>query len=301
MANILLAEDSPTQVVLLKSLLEEESHRVRVAGDGQVAMAMVAQQVPDVVVTDMQMPNMDGLELVKNLRHGYPQVPVILITAQDCDDLAVRALKEGAAAYLPKSRVDEELLESVAHVLSLLDTEMSYKNLIDCLDYYEFQFTLENDPKLIAPLVNLMQQMAAGIQYCDDVTRARIGMALEQALRNALYHGNLELSHDELVRDEELKVAGEPTLVDRRRSETPFNDRRIHFRAKLGHEMLQFTVRDDGPGFDCSAVQSPEHNGLDATGGRGLVLIQSFMDEIRFNDRGNEIKLISRVMEAAEV
>ncbi|QDV55732.1 response regulator [Rosistilla oblonga] len=301
MANVLLAEDSSTQVVLLRSLLEEDSHQVRVAADGQVALEMVAHQVPDVVVTDMQMPNMNGLELVKSLRQIYPQVPVILITAQDSEELAVQALKEGAAAYLPKSRLDEELLDSVTHVLSLLDTEMSYKNLIDCLDYYEFQFTLENDPKLIAPLVNLIQQMAAGIQYCDDVTRARIGMALEQALRNALYHGNLELSRDALRKDEELRVVGEPSIVDRRRHEPPYADRKIHFRAKLGHDQLQFTVRDDGAGFDCAAVEPPEQKHLDDQTGRGLLLIQSFMDEVAFNPEGNEITLTSHVAEVAGV
>lgn len=300
MASILLAEDSPTQVVLLKSLLQADAHQVQVAGDGQIALEMVAKQPPDVVVTDMQMPNMNGLELVINLRKLHPQIPVILITAQGSDELSVQALKEGAAAYLPKSQIDEELLQSIDHVLSLLDRDMSYKNLIDCLDYYEFQFNLDNDPKLIAPLVNLMQQMAAGIQYCDDVARARIGMAVEQALRNALYHGNLEISRDDQRRDEELDVAGEASLVDRRRAEQPYADRMIHFRAKLGHDQLQFTIRDDGAGFDYRSIQPPEENHLDEENGRGLLLIQSFMDEVRFNDAGNEITLISRASEIAD-
>lgn len=292
MAKVLLAEDSATQVVLLKSLLEDDLHRVTVASNGLVALDMISQHLPDVVITDMQMPEMNGLELVKHLRSHYPQVPVILITAQDSDDLSVSALKEGAAAYLPKSRVDEELLDLIEHVLKLLETNVSYRNLIDCLDYYEFQFSLTNDPSLIAPLVNFMQQMAAGMQYCDDVVRARIGMAIEQALLNALYHGNLNIGHDEQIADEELQVDDEPSLVEQRRNDPLYADRKIQFKASLGQKRLCFTIADQGDGFDHLTLCPVDSEAQLSTDRRGLVLIRSFMDEVRFNEKGNEITLV---------
>ena len=296
MANVLLAEDSPTQVVMLRALLEEEdAHVVRVAEDGQIAFDLIESETPDVVVTDMQMPNVDGLQLVQKIRKDYSHIPVILIATEGSEELAAEALREGAAAFLPKTSVGEELLNQVEHVLYLMQTDVCYKNLIDRLDYNEFQFTLDNDPTQIAPLVNLMQQMSAGMQLCDDVTRARIGMAIEQALLNALYHGNLEISHQDQVDDEELQVEGSLALVDRRRTEPDFRDRQIHFKAHLTQQELTFVIRDDGKGFDTTSYRTAGSiDALDIEGGRGLSLIRSFMDEVRFNDVGNEITMIKR-------
>ncbi len=300
MAEVLLVDDSPTQVMGLRVLLESESHTVHVADDGDVALTMIADQTPDVVVTDMQMPRMNGLELIKHLRRSFPQVPAILITGKGSEDLAAEALRVGAAAYLPKSQLQEELLGTITHVQELLETEYSYKHLLRQLDYHEFQFTLSNDPELIGPLVNLMQQMAAGVQECDNVVRTRIGVAVEQALHNAIFRGNLELNRDEQLADEELRVDGEPSLADNRREQSPYVNRRVLFRARLGKEQMEFTVRDDGQGFDFSKLPSPQDpHQLDADGGRGLVLIRSFMDTVRFNEKGNEITMIKNTSQLA--
>ncbi|MFG0261057.1 MAG: ATP-binding protein, partial [Novipirellula sp. JB048] len=153
----------------------------------------------------------------------------------------------------------------------------------------------ENDPSLIRPLVNLMQQVAAGMQLSDDVTRARIGMAIEQALLNAMCRGNLEIDREAQLEDEELQLSSEMTLVERRRCESPYGDRRVLFRAHLGHAELVFIVSDEGPGFDAATwMATNASETLEIEKGRGLVLIRSFMDEVRFNDAGNEIVMIKR-------
>ncbi len=296
MSRVLLAEDSPTQVIMLRALLEEDSHEVQVAGDGLKALEIMSEQLPDIVVTDMQMPNMNGLELVQAIRAKHSSVPVILITGQGSEELAAKALLEGAAAYLPKSVVDEELLGSIEHVLGLLETQMSYKHLIERLDYNQFQFTLENNPELVPSLVNLMQQMVGGMHISDEVTRARIGMSIEQALLNAMIRGNLEISHQAQHDDEEIQVDEVATLVEKRRAESPYGDRRVIFRAHLGKEQLVFIVKDEGNGFNTEEyTDTSVHEPLDIEGGRGLVLIRSFMDEVRFNESGNEIVMIKNI------
>lgn len=295
MARILIVDDSPTQLVLLRGLLQDEPHELLTAEDGKVAFEMITQDPPDLVVTDMQMPNMNGLELIKQLRRSMPQVPSILITARGSEELAVEALRVGAAAYLPKSKVHEELIGNIEHVLDLLETDYSYANLIDRLDYHEFQFTLENDPNAIGPLVNLMQQMSAGVQLLDDVTRSRIGMAVEQALHNAIFRGNLDISRTEQQADEEFEIENEQSLVERRRKESPYASRQVVFRARLAKHSLEFMIHDEGQGFDTTklpSIQDPKV--LDVDGGRGLVLIRSFMDTVRFNEKGNEITMIKQ-------
>ncbi|NND99409.1 MAG: response regulator [Pirellulaceae bacterium] len=291
MTRILVAEDSPTQAFQIQTKLVDEGYEVQMAGDGQQALEMVPKFWPHLILTDMEMPVMPGLELVEICTTQYPAIPIILITAKGSDTTAVEALERGAAAYLPKSLLDEKLFATIDEVLDVMEADNSYAQLIQSMDYNEFRFTLENKEELIRPLVELVQQMAGGLDLCDDTGRVRLGMAVDHALRNALLHGNLQLSPEEIEADGELIVSGEPTLVERRRAEPEFCDRRIHVTAKLSPERAEITVRDDGNGFDHSSLPDPKEELADDTG-RGLVLIRSMMDEVQFNDQGNEITML---------
>ena len=120
MFKILLVDDSATDRRLIEGLLKKSLHfEVDTAADGLKALESLKAKVPDVVVTDMQMPNMDGMQLVENVRKLYPLVPVVLITAAGSEELASEALKRGAAGYVPKARCGELLNETLDHVLEL--------------------------------------------------------------------------------------------------------------------------------------------------------------------------------------
>jgi CheY-like chemotaxis protein len=77
--------------------------RVVHAGNGRDALEKIKSAPPDLVVTDLVMPEMDGLELVKEVRRTYPTIPVILMTAHGSEEIAAAALKAGAASYVPNA------------------------------------------------------------------------------------------------------------------------------------------------------------------------------------------------------
>ena len=198
MTRILVVDDSEVDRRLAAGLLQrgQADYEIDLAGNGREAITRLRESPPDLVVTDMQMPERDGLELVRAIRLHYPQVPVILMTAHGSDDLAILALEEGAASYVPKSQLSDRLVETVEEVLAIARADRTYERLISCLHRTELDFTLDNDPALIDPLVDLVQQMAAGMRLCDANDRFRIGVALKAALLNALYRGNLEINGD---------------------------------------------------------------------------------------------------------
>ncbi len=283
MTRILLVEDSPTQALPIKQKLEHELYEVALAENGEVALSLIPTFEPDLILTDLQMPVMNGLELVAASLATYPPVPAILITAKGSDELAIEALERGAAAYLPKSQLEDKLLSTISQVLSVMKADHSYSELIRSMDYNELRFTLSNNAALISPLVDLMQRMASGMGLCDDVGRVRLGMALEHALQNALYHGNLELRTDQLEGDDEFDVTGEQSVIEKRCEESPYSDRKIYVTVKLTPDEAAFTVRDEGRGFDTSKLPARhDPQMLDENEGRGLVLIRSFMDEVNF-------------------
>ncbi len=110
--DVVLAEDSPATREVLRVLLEERGCRVRVAGDGEEALQKIRQKVPDVVVTDLNMPRRDGISLCKALRAAAEtaRLPVVLLTSQDDDASRASGAAAGADAYLIKSKFNEKVL-----------------------------------------------------------------------------------------------------------------------------------------------------------------------------------------------
>ena len=295
MTRILVAEDSPTQAFQIQTKLSDEGYDVRLAKDGKDAFEQIPDFWPHLLLTDMEMPVMDGLDLVTEATEKYPAIPIILITAKGSDETAVEALERGAAAYLPKSLLDEKLFQTIDEVLDVLESADTYSDLLQTMQYNEFRFCLENKPDLIRPLVDLVQQMVAGVGLCDDAESVRVGVAVDHAVRNAMLHGNLELSKEDLETGDDLYVQGEPTMIEERAASDEFRDRRVHVTVKVEPTHATCVVRDDGPGFDVSILPNEDAKDiLDPEHGRGYVLIKSMMDEVSYNDEGNELTLVKR-------
>jgi len=107
---ILLVEDERRLAQTVRRVLEEESHTVDVAYDGEEGLAMAMDGSHDVVVLDILLPSMDGVEVCRALRAGRVDTPVLLLTALDSVDDRVRGLDAGADDYLPKPFAFQELL-----------------------------------------------------------------------------------------------------------------------------------------------------------------------------------------------
>lgn len=302
MTTILVVDDSAVDRRIVGGLLAKEGDwRIEYAENGSEALARMKAAAPDLVITDLQMPNMDGLELVAAARVHYPDVPVILMTAYGSEMLAVEALEQGAATYVPKSQLAERLPGTVEEVLALARADRSYARLIDCMVRNEYTFLLDNDTALIDTLVDLIQHMVVGIGFCDFSGRLQIGVALKEALANALYHGNLEVGFDQAkaAREKPAEKQG-PSLVDQRRSQAPYRERRIFVDVRLSRDEVQFVIRDQGPGFDVATIPGTSYPGaLEPRHGRGLSLMQTFMDDVTYNAVGNEVTMVKRRAQAA--
>lgn len=295
--NILVVDDSAVDRRLVGGLLEKRADfAVSYAEDGLDALRKMESCRPDVVVTDINMPHKNGLELVRATRIHFSGVPVILITALGSEELAVEALEHGAASYVPKVGLQETLIDTVDDVLALTRAKRSYERLVGSIQRTEFDFTLENDPDLFDPFVELFQQMVHGIGLCDDTDRYRVGMAIKEALANALYRGNLEISYEQMRGGGEGEVSdSELDIVRQRAAQPEYAQRRIGVRVHIDRDQAVFVIRDDGRGFDTSKIPTKGDLGmLDAEGGRGIVLMNAFMDQVTFNEQGNEVTLVKR-------
>lgn len=297
MTKVLVVDDSAVDRRFVGGLLSKDSRfEVVFAEDGSQALAQMRDSCPDVIVTDLQMPNRNGLELVAAVRMHHPDVPIILMTGHGSEDLAVEALHRGAANYVPKPQLGERLLDSLDEALVLSKADRTYDRLIACLRQCDFDFELESDPGLVDPLVELVQQMVAGLRLTDATGRFRVGAGLKEALHNAIYRGNLEISFKQMqdTRVSLLEGKGED-LVKSRRSASPYKGRKVSVHIEIDQTCARIVVGDQGPGFEPASVPAAGQPGsLDPDSGRGLVLMRSFFDEVTYNREGNEVTLVKR-------
>jgi two-component system NtrC family sensor kinase len=117
---ILVSDDSQEiREFLEEALMTLADYRVHTVGDGMSALSLVNELDPDLVITDQQMPNLTGLELIRRLKHERPLLPVVLMTGESSESLTVEALRAGVVDYLVKPFTPDTLLESVDRSLSL--------------------------------------------------------------------------------------------------------------------------------------------------------------------------------------
>ncbi|HQZ64500.1 MAG TPA: SUMF1/EgtB/PvdO family nonheme iron enzyme, partial [Planctomycetaceae bacterium] len=116
--TVLVAEDSRTQSMLFRSMLEKGGYRAVMTSNGREALESIRSSRPDVVITDLNMPEMDGLGLIEAVHSEFPNIPVILVTAVGSEAIAAEALQKGAASYIPKRSLTD-LIPTLERVLTL--------------------------------------------------------------------------------------------------------------------------------------------------------------------------------------
>jgi CheY-like chemotaxis protein/anti-sigma regulatory factor (Ser/Thr protein kinase) len=290
--TVLVVDDSPVDRHLAGGIIHKmEGWRAVFAAHGREALDVLARQLPDVVLTDLLMPEMDGLELVQAVRGKYPLLPVILMTAHGSEDIASQALQKGAASYVPKKSLARDLAETLDQIVSTAQAKRHQQRILDSLTYHETHFVLDNDTTLVAPMVGHLEQTLEHMRACEPSGMILVGVALHEALTNAILHGNLEL--DSVLRETDEKQYYQ--LAAQRRQQEPFRGRRVHVRVTVNRQEAVFVIRDEGSGFDPATLPDPtDPANLGRVSGRGLLLIQTFMDRVEHNDSGNQITMVKR-------
>jgi DNA-binding response OmpR family regulator len=115
-AYVLVAEDDPKQAELLRRYLEHEGHAVVVVGDGRAALEQIRQNPPDLLVLDLMMPRVDGLDVCRILRRDS-ELPVLMLTARSTEDDMLLGLDLGADDYMTKPYSPRELAARVRTLL----------------------------------------------------------------------------------------------------------------------------------------------------------------------------------------
>ncbi len=299
MTHILVVDDSPTERRRVGRLFEKglDSASISYAENGRVAFDSLQFVRPDLIVTDLRMPEMDGLGLVEKVTESGMGVPVILMTSYGNEEIALQALNAGAASYVPKAVLAKHLIKTAENVIILSQGKKNRQRVLQALTNVESRFQLDNDVTYISPLIGYLQEQMALMRLFDESQLIRVGVALHEALTNAIHHGNLELDSEWRQNDE----AEFYRIAEERRTQKPYSDRRVRMVASLSDQEARFVIDDEGPGFAVEELRDPtDEINMDRMGGRGLLLIRSFMDEVEHNAKGNSVILVKKIVPLEE-
>lgn len=297
MLRVLVVDDAATDRIRVAGITAKwRGCEVLQAENGQSALKVVSAQLPDIVLTDLNMPEMDGLELVKAIREDYPHIPVVLMTGDGSEEMAASALQKGAASYVPKNRLADDLLDTLDHVYSTSQSAHSHSRLMHYMTESTTQFALPNDPALLKICLDRLLSMLSCLPLGDEMERVRVGIALREAINNAYFHGNLEVEDDDFTgdRDDWQEIAAS------RWYEAPYSERKVYVRADINRDRAVFVIGDDGDGFDWEDDVPADETSQGEARGRGLTLMNSIMDEVTFNEAGNEVCLVKNAVTLAE-
>ncbi len=111
--KVLIVDDEPDLVATCARLLKRRGFVPLVAGNGQTAIELIDAERPDLILTDLRLPGIDGLAVVRHARRGARKIPVVLFTGYASHASRREALRDGAAAYLPKPFTAAQLFAAI--------------------------------------------------------------------------------------------------------------------------------------------------------------------------------------------
>lgn len=261
--RVLVVDDEDLVRDLLTHYLVQLGFEVIQAEDGSKALSLYRENPVDLVLSDVRMPRLDGLQLLVTLKDINPRLPVVLISGHGEVEVVVQALKAGADNFLAKPLRMDILARVVEQSLSLAWT--APHGLSQGMHVH--QNTVVSAPsrrEMVHEVLQVVTQSAVSTGYCQHDLDNNLKLALVEAFTNAMEHGNHW--------DEDLQVV---------------------VRVEMTSEQLKVSITDQGPGFQVSALPDPtcdEH--LICERGRGVFLMRTIMDEVTFSPAGNCVTMI---------
>jgi CheY-like chemotaxis protein/anti-sigma regulatory factor (Ser/Thr protein kinase) len=271
--TVLVVDDDPSIHELVQAMLADAAWRVRTAGNGDEALAVLEKQTQDLVLTDILMPGMDGLALLGHLRNRHPATPVVVMTVKNTPDHILGSLRREASAYVAKPFTRETLIATLQNALSTTVDQDDIKVLSDQPHWISLQIRC----KLTTAdrLTQFVRELPSDLEPDE---REQVATAFRELLMNAIEHGGhldpkktVDLSYIRTARSivYYIRDPGEGFAMD-----------------KLAHAAIANT-----PDQPFRHVELRQQMGI-RPGGFGLLMTKSFADELIYSAKGNEVILI---------
>lgn len=290
--RVLVVEDDVFSNKYFHNIVNVAGHDCRVAKNGKQGLEVFEQYNPHVVISDIYMPVMDGLEMLAAIRKKKSDAIVIMATAFDSEQYAIKALELGANNYMKKPVHADNLKRLLSKYFNLLKNRSIASDIVLEVERLEFRKHFKSDMESVPLIVeHLIKQTGNAF---DDSQRIGLELGLAELLANAVEHGNLSISYEEKSRALEENRLDE--LYRQRLGEPEIAKRTVDVDFVLDAEKCQWTITDQGEGFDWKAVQNPlKDEGILKLHGRGIFISRFNFDEMEYSGKGNVVRVMKKI------
>jgi DNA-binding response OmpR family regulator len=272
--RILIVDDDRTLRVALDALLRGAGYEVAQAADGPEGIRMIREQSADLVLLDVGLPGMTGLEILGELRRQAAAPRVVIMTADDTPETLLGAVRGQALRYIRKPFAPAAIVDVVADALASAPAASLPIEVVSARpDWVE----------ILAPCaLEVVERIQAFVMQLDaalpDPVRESVSVAFRELLSNAIeWGGRLD------------------------------PDRKVRISCLRAKRMLLYRIADPGQGFDIEALKhaaicNPDHDPLQhesvrearglRPGGLGLAITRSLVDELIYNEARNEVVFV---------
>ncbi len=271
-ATALIVEDHPEQAGLVSRILRLREFSSMIAGDGETGLRLAQEHMPDVVLLDLMLPDINGFDVCRRLRTDQATmlVPVVMLTALDDHHHQMHGFRVGANAYVTKPYGVDDLFEAIETARAWRES-MLRRSL-----HGEVHVELNSEITLLKDLNDFLMNVCQTTPLSNDQVM-QLRQAVMEMAQNAIEWGNHHQS-----------------------------DRLVNITYRVHEDRLEIVIRDQGSGFDRgdlphAAVAEDPFSHLDVrdklglrAGGFGLLICQGMVDEMTYNEAGNEVTLVKR-------
>jgi two-component system NtrC family response regulator len=159
-AKILAVDDEPEMLETLEEILSGAGYEVRIETESPKAFELIARERPDLIITDLVMPEVDGIDFLERVKAHYPRIPVILLTGYATVDTAVDAMKKGASDYLSKPFLAAELLLRVEKCLTWRELDEENRYLRERMQKEDQESNIIGQSRALWQVVQLVDKVA---------------------------------------------------------------------------------------------------------------------------------------------
>jgi CheY-like chemotaxis protein/anti-sigma regulatory factor (Ser/Thr protein kinase) len=261
--RILVVDDEKDVRDTLSEMIESLGYGVVVAENGVKALDRVRTERIDLVITDLSMPEMSGLDLIVEAKRISPNIPIAVISAYGNVENTTYALTRGAFSFIAKPFKMSQIKDMIRKGKQLRELSLGTYALMDWV-HSETDMTFPSQEDLFpsAILFVLKECQWRGIE--DDARLENIAICMEELLSNALIHGNRKNK-----------------------------DKQIAMRMSFDADRFVLAVKDEGDGFDATTyLEKIRNNQAAIPEKRGLFIADLLVDELGFNDKGNKVTAV---------
>ncbi len=298
--TILVVDDElMVRELLVEMLITAGDYNILAADNGKQALTICNENDVDLVFTDLRMPEMGGMEFLAELRRQKPEIPVVILTGFGRREDAIKALRLGASNFLLKPQEVDQVHTIASKILRMRLKKRLKQRIFDFLVEERQVYTIPNELHNTLPLIDLLTEKIERVGICNQSELMNVRLALDEALVNAIVHGNLEIASQSKGNTLDELLSFNQLVKERSQMET-YNTRQVQVTTQLTQDFVSFTVEDEGQGFSWQSIpDSFEDVEILANHGRGLILIHAFMSKVEFNEKGNKITMIKKKGDSA--